>query len=355
MIFPTIRTLQRLAAYPTAQAVFAACGASEQPLWVSHPRGGQRKGQVDRFMESDPPYGELALTCPDGQTHHNLDWQHEQPVALTAGVRRLTAPNPGVMTGPGTNTYLIGRPETGYIVIDPGPDEPAHLQRIHAFTDGDIRHIVCTHSHPDHSPGAAPLQALCAQQPDILGLPSADTAAPGHFFAPDRALSDGELIAVNGQTADGEALSYTLEAIFTPGHAANHVCLMLREDGLLVSGDHVLNGSTTVVSPPDGDMDDYLDSLDKLHAACERWRAEFILPAHGHVLGPARGAIAHLKAHRMAREAKVAAAMQALPGGSLSDWVAHAYQDTPEALWPVAQRSLQAHVNRIRRLAAAQA
>ena len=349
MIFPTIRTLQRLAVYATAQAVFDAC-ASEQPLWISHPRGGERKGQVERFMESDAPYGELALTCPDGQLRHKLDWQHAQTVFLTQGVQRLTAPNPGVMTGPGTNTYIVGRPETGFVVIDPGPDEPEHLERIHAFTGGDIRTIVCTHSHPDHSPGAAPLQAMLSHRPEIVGLPSAATAMPGHFFQPDRALTDHELITLSGQTAGGEALSYTLEAIFTPGHAANHVCLVLREDGLLVSGDHILNGSTTVVSPPDGDMDAYLNSLDKLAASCATWQVEFILPAHGNVLAPAQHAIAHLKAHRLSREAKVAAAMRALPQGTLEDWVAHAYQDTPQALWPVAKRSLQAHVDRIRRL-----
>ena len=351
MIFPTIRTLQRLAAFPTAQAVFDAC-ASEQPLWVCHPRGGQRKGQVDRFMESDSPYGELALACPDGQTHHSLDWQHEEAVALTQGVRRLTVGNAGMMTGPGTNTYLIGRPETGYIVVDPGPDDTAHLQRLVAATGGDIRYILCTHSHLDHSPGAAPLQALCTPRPPVMGMASAATANPIHPpFRPDRELADGELVSLQGEAADGSALTYTVEAVFTPGHAANHLCFVLREDGLLISGDHVLNGSTTVVSPPDGDMDDYLDSLDKLAAQCERWQIDFILPAHGYVLGSAKGAITHLKAHRLAREAKVAAAMQALPEGSIADWVAHAYQDTPEALWPVAQRSLQAHVNRIRRLA----
>lgn len=351
MIFPTIRTLQRLAAYATVQHVLDACG-SEQPLWVSSPRGGHLKDKVERFMESDPAYGELALTCPDGQLQHRLDWQSLTPVSLTQGVRRLTAPNPGIMTGPGTNTYLIGRPETGFAVIDPGPNDPVHLQRIHDATGGDIRVILCTHSHLDHSPGAAPLQALCANRPEVLGLPSAPTANAMHPpFLPDRTLQHGELITLSGKV-DGAPHHYTLEALFTPGHAANHLCFVLREDGLLVSGDHVLNGSTTIVSPPDGNMDHYLDSLDLLAEACVRWQIGYILPAHGHVLGFADKAIAHLKAHRLAREAKVAAAMRALPEGSLQDWVAHAYQDTPQALWPIAARSLQAHVDRIRRLEA---
>jgi glyoxylase-like metal-dependent hydrolase (beta-lactamase superfamily II) len=136
--------------------------------------------------------------------------------------------------------------------------------------------------------------------------------------------------------------------VHTPGHAANHLCLVLEEDGLLFSGDHVLNGSTTVIDPPDGHMGDYLDSLDKLAAACVAGGIEFILPAHGHVLGFAHQAITQLKAHRLKREAKIAAAMQALPQGSLQEWVEKAYDDVPPRLWPVAARSLQAHVDHIR-------
>ena len=139
-----------------------------------------------------------------------------------------------------------------------------------------------------------------------------------------------------------------MQAIHTPGHAANHLCLLLLEDGLLFSGDHILNGSTTVINPPDGNMADYLDALDALDALCAQHGADFILPAHGYVLGQARSAIAQLKAHRLAREAKVIAAMQALPDGTLQDWVAHAYTDVPERMWPLAQRSLIAHVERIR-------
>ena len=141
--------------------------------------------------------------------------------------------------------------------------------------------------------------------------------------------------------------------VFTPGHAANHVCLALVEDGLLFSGDHILSGSTTIVSPPDGEMTAYLDSLDRLHGLCGSHGIDFILPAHGHVLGAARQAIAQLKAHRLKREAKVAAAMQARPDGTPQDWVALAYDDTPQHVWPIALRSLQAHVDRIRALQAA--
>ncbi|MDP9966382.1 glyoxylase-like metal-dependent hydrolase (beta-lactamase superfamily II)/8-oxo-dGTP pyrophosphatase MutT (NUDIX family) [Variovorax paradoxus] len=350
MIFPTVRTLQRLAAYASVDAVLQAC-AAEQPLWTSCPRAGLLRGQDARYMESDSPYGELALVCPDGQLLHALDWQSERAVPLLRNVQRLTAPNPGAMTGPGTNSYIVGDAATGYLVIDPGPNDAAHIDRLWRATEGNIRMIVCTHSHADHSPGAAPLQALCKAKPQILGLSSAPTARSSARFAAERELRDGERLVVSGSTAEGEPVTHTLRAIHTPGHAANHLCLVLEEDGLLFSGDHILNGSTTVVDPPDGDMNAYLDSLDKLDAACEAGGIDFILPAHGHVIGSARSAIAQLKAHRLKREAKIAAAMQRLPGGTPDDWLPLAYDDVPERMWPVAARSLAAHVARIRQRA----
>lgn len=354
MIYPTIRTLQRLAKFVSTQAVLDAV-AHEQPLWVSCPRAGLLGGTEARYMEDEMPFGELALVCPDGQIVHPLDWQTERAVPLLRNVQRLTAPNPGVMTGPGTNSYLVGDPATGFIAIDPGPADAEHLDKLWRAAGGDIRMIVCTHSHPDHSPGAAPLQALCVQAgraaPPILGLPSAPTARAASAFTPDRSLQNNELLALMGKAPEGK-ITHTLQVIHTPGHAANHLCLLLQEDGLLFSGDHILNGSTTVIDPPDGNMADYLDSLDRLDALCAEHSVEFILPAHGHVLGGpingARSAIAKLKAHRLAREAKVLAAMQALPDGSMEDWVQHAYDDVPPRMWPVAQRSLLAHVERIR-------
>jgi recombination protein RecT len=344
MIFPTIRTLQRLARFATVDAVLQAC-AGEQPLWTSCPRAGFLKGAEHRFMESDLPYGELALVSPDGQIVHHLDWRSDDPVRLLRNVIRLTAPNGGVMTGPGTNSYLVGDPQTGYIAIDPGPDDAGHIERLWRAAGGDVRLIVCTHSHPDHSPGARPLQALCKGQPPIHGLPSAPTARANSQFAPDRELAHGAQLFV-----EGGGVRHTLQAIHTPGHAANHVCLVLVEDGLLFSGDHVLNGSTTVVDPPDGDMTAYIESLDRLIEACRGHGIEFILPAHGHVLGFAEQAISHLKAHRLQREAKVVAAMQQRPEGTMDDWVELAYDDVPPRMWPLAKRSLLAHVQRIEAL-----
>ena len=354
IIFPTIRTLQRLDAYTSVAAVLQAC-AAEHPLWTSCPRAGLLAGSVARYMEHEAPYGELTLTCPDGQIVHTLDWQTEQPVALLKNVMRLTAPNPGVMTGPGTNSYLIGDASTGYIAIDPGPADQDHLARLHSAAGGDIRMIVCTHSHPDHSPGAKPLQALCAQsgkgKPPILGLASQPTARAASEFTPDRSLLNQELLTLVSSGPEVET-SHTLKVLHTPGHAANHLCLVLLEDGLLFSGDHILNGSTTVVDPPDGNMTTYLDSLDILSAACLEHDIEFILPAHGYVLGQAASAIGQLKAHRLKREAKIMAVMQSNPGGSLDDWVPLAYDDVDARIWPVAKRSLLAHVERIQSIKA---
>ncbi len=347
IIFPTIRTLERLKAFAQVEDVLQACAVNDEPLWTSCPRAGWLAGNEARYMEHEAPFGELALVSPDGQIQHHLDWQTDLPVPLLQNVQRLTAPNPGVMTGPGTNSYLVGDPNTGYIAIDPGPADDEHLQRIWRAAGGQIKAIVCTHSHPDHSPGAAPLQALCTHKPPILGLASKPTARANSRFTPERELADGEKLVLQGIGVDGE-ITHTLRVVHTPGHAANHLCLVLEEDGLLFSGDHVLNGSTTVIDPPDGHMGDYLDSLDKLAAACEAGGIEFILPAHGHVLGFAHQAITHLKAHRLKREAKIAAAMQALPQGSLQEWVEKAYDDVPPRLWPVAARSLQAHVDHIR-------
>jgi recombination protein RecT len=387
MIFPTIRTLQRLAAYAQVDDVLQAC-ASGQPLWTSCPRAAHMKCKEVRLMEHEPAYGEIAMVSPYGQTAHELSWQHERAVPLLRHVMRLTAPNPGMMTGPGTNTYIVGTPEKGYLVIDPGADIASHIERILSATNGDIVAIICTHSHPDHSPAAKPLQARVVEASNtvpmaltaefaqhicpILGLPSAPTARESAWFEPDITLQNGEQLAPYFRRPYDEIpFDVSLQVIYTPGHAANHLCLILPEDGLLFSGDHILNGSTTVIDPPDGNMSDYLASLDALEALCKQHDLRFILPAHGYVLshcdaaqaaasqrgdaksdtrGGAAKAIAALKAHRLKREAKIIAAMKLKPLASTEELVPLAYDDVDAKLWPIAARSLTAHVNRIRML-----
>lgn len=342
--------------------------AHNEPL-TPIPRLGSLAGVVRPFSEHESPYAELALTAPAQSpeggykaTPPVLDWQTTSAVALLKNLQRLTAPNPSVMTGPGTNTYIVGGERTGYIVIDPGPADTEHVGRIAHACNKDIRMIVCTHSHPDHSPGARPLQALCESlqktRPPILGLASKETAKATGFFRPDRELTDGECLVLSCEATPALGREvHTLQIIFTPGHAANHLCLVLREDGLLFSGDHILNGSTTVVDPPDGHMGQYLDSLTKLLAQCNEHRIEFILPAHGYVLGnfwarprSAPELIQKLYEHRMSRESKILQVIQHNPTGSMDDWVKLCYDDVPERIWPIAKRSLLAHVEHLREL-----
>jgi glyoxylase-like metal-dependent hydrolase (beta-lactamase superfamily II) len=291
------------------------------------------RGEVARFSEDELPFGELELVSPDGRVVHALDWQHERAVPLLRHVLRLTAPNPGRMTGPGTNTYIIGEPGD-YLVIDPGPNEPEHIRRIADIVGGGLKGIVCTHAHPDHAPGAAPLQALTGAP--IFGRPTGPDFDPQWAFTPDRTLEDGESL----RCADS-----TLRILHTPGHVSNHICLLLEEDGLLFSGDHILNGSTTVITPPDGSMRDYVAQLHRL--AAEPF--DYILPAHGHAIASGKREVARLIAHRMAREAKVINALSALRGpASVDELVLTAYDDVDAVIRPVAKRSLTAHLLKLR-------
>jgi recombination protein RecT len=332
MIFPTIRTLRQLERFGRVDEVLDACIA-QADVFRSCPRGGKVGGRDTRFTEDEMQFGELELVSPDGQVVHSLDWRHDEPVALRRNLHRLTAPNPGMMTGPGTNTYIVGEPGD-YLVIDPGPASDEHVARIAAFVGDGLRTIVCTHSHPDHSPGAPLLRAAVGRDVPILGLPSGPGARANSHFVPDRALADGERLRAGDST---------LRVVHTPGHAANHLCLVLEEDRLLFSGDHVLNGSTTVVDPPDGDMHAYIASLRRL----AQEPVDFILPAHGHVLGRAVRAIERLIAHRLGREAKVHAVLQRVGPGTLDDLVPAAYDDVKPTLFPVAKRSLLAHLQKL--------
>jgi recombination protein RecT len=332
MIFPTIRTLRQLQRFGRVEQVLDAC-VTQSRVFTSCPRGGTIAGRDTRFTEDEMPFGELELVAPDGRIVHALDWQHERPVPLRRNLMRLTAPNSGMMTGPGTNTYIVGEPGD-YLVIDPGPAIPSHVERIAAAVGDGLRMIVCTHSHPDHSPGAPMLREAVGREVPILGLASGPDARAHSEFVPDRTLADGERLQVGDST---------LRVVHTPGHAANHLCLVLEEDRLLFSGDHVLNGSTTVVDPPDGNMVDYLASLRRL----AQEPVDYILPAHGHVLGPAVPAMERLIAHRLSREAKVAAVLQRAGSGTLDELVPAAYDDVSSTLHPVAKRSLLAHLEKL--------
>jgi glyoxylase-like metal-dependent hydrolase (beta-lactamase superfamily II) len=250
---------------------------------------------------------------------------------LSPRVRRIVAPNPGVMTGPGTNTYLVGREQVA--VIDPGPDEAAHVEAIVREGAGRIRWILVTHTHDDHSPAALPLARLTGAE--LRGVAAPDDFYQDHSFRPDRDFAVEPLLATD---------EFRLRAVHTPGHVGNHYCLLLEEEGMLFTGDHIMNGSTVVIIPPSGDMKDYLDSLALLHTL----PLVSLAPGHGELMPEPRAVVDHLIRHRLGREAKVVGALAA-GGGTLDELLPRAYDDVPRALYPMARYSLWAHLLKLAR------
>lgn len=247
---------------------------------------------------------------------------------LSGRVRRIVAPNPSVMTGPGTNTYLLGREQVA--VIDPGPDERAHIEAILAEGAGRIRWILVTHTHEDHSPAAAALARETGAE--LWGqVAPEDELYQDQTFRPDVPFTDGAVLATP---------EFRLRAIHTPGHAVNHYCVLLEEEGMLMTGDHIMNGSTVVIIPPGGDMKDYLDSLEKLKA----YPLQHLAPGHGELMPAPVAVIDGIAAHRLQREAKVVRALAATGGGTLEELVLIAYDDVPTALHMMAKYSLWAHL-----------
>ncbi|MBI4203668.1 MAG: MBL fold metallo-hydrolase [Betaproteobacteria bacterium] len=248
-------------------------------------------------------------------------------------VARVTAPNPGVMTGPGTNSYLIGHDEVA--LIDPGPESDAHCAVLLQAVGGRLKWILCTHTHRDHSPGAQALKAATGAQVCGFGRVP-DDGRQDTAFAPDRALRDGDSIECGG---------FRLRAVHTPGHASNHLCYLLEERKLLFTGDHVMQGSTVVISPPDGDMQAYLKSLERLL----QLDIAAIAPGHGHVIETPHEEARRLVAHRLKREQKVLDAFAQKNPATLDDLLPIVYADTPARLHPVARRSLHAHLIKLER------
>lgn len=245
---------------------------------------------------------------------------------IAAAVWRIVAPNPSPLTGPGTNTYVVGVERT--VVIDPGCDDPGHLARILAVAGPGIDRILCTHSHPDHSPGAAWLRDRTGAR--VYGEPAPDDGHQDPSYAPDAGLVHGERIA----TGEG-----TLQAIHTPGHASNHVCFLLEQAGLLFTGDHLMSGSTVIIIPPDGSMRDYLESLRQLREL----PLTALAPGHGAVMPAALAEIDRVIGHRLAREAKLALALERRTAATLDELLAEVYDDVPAFLHRYARHSLLAH------------
>jgi len=334
----TERTLAHLATFASAaQAVAWARAQAQVPL--NRPRigigalNGQDSKQpinIDHWA-----YAELGRIDPDGQGRARIDLLPGQPTWLSPRVLRVTAPNGSIMTGPGTNSYFIGAPGSdSWALLDPGPDDAEHVRALLAAAPGTITRILVTHTHKDHSPAAAAIAA--ATGAPTYGQVAAHPEWQDTDFRPLHTLADGDVLAL------GEGV--TLRAVHTPGHASNHLCFLLQEERLLFTGDHLMQGSTVVINPPDGDMAVYLASLRKLLALDLDWLA----PGHGFLIDQPQAVVAKTIAHRLAREAKVLAAVQAQGPAGEEALLATVYADTPARLHAVALRSLRAHLHKLR-------
>jgi glyoxylase-like metal-dependent hydrolase (beta-lactamase superfamily II) len=252
---------------------------------------------------------------------------------LEPGIGRLLAHNPSAFTYFGTQTYLIGERELA--IVDPGPDLPEHIQAIEAAIGGrPVAAIMCTHTHRDHSPAATPLAERigapiigCAPLALETAGPRGDAAFDGDY-RPERVLDDGEAIAIDGRD---------LAAVATPGHTSNHLCFAYQ--GALLTGDHVMGWSTTVVFPPDGDMAAYMASLDKLRQRDDR----IYYPAHGPAVTKPQQYVRGLMGHRMQRERQILKLVEEQPR-AIPDIVAGAYPGLDPRLVTAAGGSVFAHL-----------
>ena len=247
-------------------------------------------------------------------------------VELSPLVRRITAGNGSVFTGPGTNTYLVGKEEV--TVIDPGPAMQEHIDVITAAAP-NIKQILVTHTHPDHSPGVR----LLKENLDIpaYGMLTNSSKNQDQTFSPERILDDGEVF---------QEKEFSIEVVHTPGHASNHLCFILKEEKLIFTGDHIMNGSTVVIGPPDGNMKQYIQSLEKL----KDYDIEKIAPGHGELLENPHEVADWIINHRLEREKKVFQALQEATKGTPDTLVEKVYDDVDSSLFPIAKASLLAHL-----------
>ena len=254
------------------------------------------------------------------------------------GVTRVTAPNPGPMTGPGTNSYVVG---TGpCLIIDPGVDDAAHLDAIAARVRGDVTAVVVTHGHPDHTGGAREL-ARRFDAP-VLAHPTRLSGVRDEAFEADAPLHHGERFTLG---------DITLETLHTPGHAADHLCFFWREGGLLFAGDTVMADVTVVIVAPDGRMSDYLESLSRLQALPVRR----IAPGHGRLLDDAPAVLAGIVAHRLEREAQVRGALGDGAATTAETIATRLYPDLDPRLRAMAAAQVESHLIRLAELGEARA
>jgi glyoxylase-like metal-dependent hydrolase (beta-lactamase superfamily II) len=252
---------------------------------------------------------------------------HGIPFRLNPRVRRIVAPNPGAMTGAGTNTYLLGDEKVA--VLDPGPAIPEHVDAILEAGAGRINWIVCTHTHPDHSPAWQAVHE--ATGAEVIGALPADDMFQDDTFKPSWQVVHDDVLATD---------EFTLRAVHTPGHVSNHFCFLLEEERMLFAGDHIMNGSTVVIVPPSGDMKAYIESLQLLL----RYDLHLIAPGHGEVMEDSREVVRWLVNHRLQREAKVIRGLRQTGRADLDTLVQVVYDDVDPGLHEMAKLSMSAHL-----------
>jgi glyoxylase-like metal-dependent hydrolase (beta-lactamase superfamily II)/8-oxo-dGTP pyrophosphatase MutT (NUDIX family) len=330
MVHVTRSIIASLLAHKTPQAAQSSLRAltripSNRPCFAQG-REGRRM-----FSAGEAAYAEIHWVDPQESGQSSYDLLPDKPACLDRYTTRVLAPNPGFMTGPGTNCYLVG--ERDLIVIDPGPADPTHLAAIVAAGGGRIRWIVLTHTHRDHAPAAMALREATGAR--IAGRAGWADSPTDTRVAFDRVLSDGDLVRGDG---------VELQVVHTPGHASNHLCYFLPATRMLFTGDHVIQGSTVVIAPPDGNMNAYLRSLQRAQSL----DAAILAPGHGYLIGDPQVEISRLIAHRRTRENKVRAALRNAGGrATLESLLPSVYDDVPEAIHPVAARSLQGHLEKL--------
>jgi glyoxylase-like metal-dependent hydrolase (beta-lactamase superfamily II) len=243
-------------------------------------------------------------------------------------VTKITAPNPGVFTGGGTNTYLIGKEDL--TLVDPGPNISEHIDEIIRQANGKIKRILVTHTHTDHSPAALPLSKIL-DVPMYGRLVDGESSWEDESFIPDIVLNDKDVL---------ETEEYTLEVIHTPGHASNHLCYLIKDIKCLLTGDHIMDGSTVVIGPPDGNMTSYINSLEKL----SNYDIDCFAPGHGNYMYEPDKTIESIIRHRLTREGKVLRKLEEVGLSNLDELTKLVYDDVSEQLHPIARFSLEAHL-----------
>jgi glyoxylase-like metal-dependent hydrolase (beta-lactamase superfamily II) len=333
LLNPTRYTLETLSGFATT-AEMMAHARTPRTVAMPMPRIADGPDGMHPVASDHFAWSEVGKLDPQGHGTASYAIVPGRPVRLSQRVIRVSADNSGMMTGPGTNTYLVGGgPRNEWAVIDPGPSLGPHVEAILKAAPGPIRWILVTHTHQDHSPAANELRERTGAP--VMGRIASYLQNQDPTFKPDRILEHGERLQIDQDT--------TLAVFHTPGHASNHLCYLLEQEQMLFTGDHVMQTSTVVIGPPDGNMTAYLDSLRALLTVDLTWFA----PGHGFLMANPHKALEGIVAHRLRREAKVLEAVNELAGADTDALLARVYDDVKPGLHPVARRSLTAHLEKL--------